>query len=431
MLPAVVAKPPPQRPSRSARSSAKRRTRNQAGDLDGELARYFGDVVACGKMDADQILSLAKAFERDEVSWWCALLSYPPAAKHVLDALMDEVRRYPQRADVDLRSLSTTLKLIRAHERQEGSLTSDQHRRYGDCCEHIARAIRLHDKNRLWIGRCTRLAGELGELREPADRSTTKRALPDTPAYRRYLARIRGAFERQLQTKALLVSANLRLVISVARRYDHGHLPLIDLIQEGNIGLITAVERFDVARGFRFSTFALWWIRHAVSRAIADKGRVVRVPVYVLGRRETIAKSTQALLSVAGRAPTFDELERATGFGRRKLERASGESAGTTVSLDCEVGDKGSARLIDSLHDVEASSPWDHASRRERADEVRRLLATLTPRESRIIRRRFGFDGEVACTLLEVGSEDQVSSERIRQIQEQVIEKMRKQIREL
>src|SRR5204862_964663 len=153
--------------------------------------------------------------------------------------------------------------------------------------------------------------------------------------------RIERAERRSLDLRNQFVKANLGLVVSVARRYQHGGLPLTDLIQEGNLGLIKAVTRFDYRRGFRFSTYATWWIRHAIGRALADKGRTVRVPVHILEANQRIRKATRSLSGSLGRAPTAEELADAIEMSADKLERTLSHSTGQAISLDQQLGDDG------------------------------------------------------------------------------------------
>jgi RNA polymerase primary sigma factor len=248
-----------------------------------------------------------------------------------------------------------------------------------------------------------------------------------TKAFADYVKTVSTKAFKLKAAKNEFVKANLRLVVSIARRFNHGRLPLADLIQEGNIGLMKAVERYDYRRGFRFSTYASWWIRHAISRALADKGRAVRLPVHMIDAYHRIAKSQRELQSKLERAPTTHEIAAATGIEPEKLEKMKTFLSETPVSLDRPISDEDGRRLIDVLVDPnEGPAVPEQMASSETQTEMLKFLSALKPIEADILRKRFGLVNDRERTLKEIGDEYRLSRERVRQLQEQALVKMRR-----
>jgi RNA polymerase sigma factor (sigma-70 family) len=229
---------------------------------------------------------------------------------------------------------------------------------------------------------------------------------------------------RAANAQRTFVSSNLRLVVFIAKRYQSSGVPLLDLVQEGNLGLIHAVEKFDWRKGFKFSTYATWWIRQAVSRGIANTGRAVRLPVNVADTLGVVQQAQAFLESKLHRQPTMAEIGMEVGFPREKVVEIMGYRS-EPLSLSHPLVDDGSAELGDLLEDRGTPLPFERVALSLMPGEIDRLLAPLTPREEEVLRLRFGLDRDEPRTLEQIGERLNVSRERIRQIEARALEKLR------
>jgi RNA polymerase primary sigma factor len=380
------------------------------------LATYFRDLSEHDLLDPEQEQEIARGIEDQERMTWERLLAHPSVVDYVL-------RRLEVRLENSLKGFRDVRK---AAEKARRARTKSSREKLREAAEKVSHELRSMDLDRTHV---EAVIGELEGLRD--GRYQPKDKLPFVPTSKAFVDYLRHAHEAYRGASLLrneFVRANLRLVVTMARRYDRGGMPLSDLIQEGNLGLMHAVSRFDYRRGLRFSTYACWWIRHAIGRALADKARAVRIPVHMLEAQQQLAKVEQQLTGELGRTPTPEELAKAAKVPMSKLNQMHRYLMGAPMSLDKPLRDDDDRSFGDILADpeLEDSNPEDELTRQALTDRVQELMDELSPIEADVLKQRFGLDDDEERTFREIGDQYQLSRERIRQIQNAALGKLRR-----
>jgi RNA polymerase primary sigma factor len=413
----------PEAAEASSSEEAEERAEEESGgeERQGFLGMYFRDMSKLAVLRPSEEFERARHIEGLELDLWKTLLGFVAGAEWMsatvekaVGAPVPEFKRY--------RTLAAA---CRSRPAVSGRKTIEKY------VASLSARLRELDMDREYM------EAAVNEVRllERAARTGTRHGLSHglLPAFvktKTFAAYVRAVAKLSFKVKAAkndFVKANLRLVVAIARRFNHGRMPLPDLIQEGNLGLIKAVDRYDYRRGFRFSTYASWWIRHAINRALADKGREVRLPVHMLDAYQKIAKAERELQAKNNRPATVDEIASATGIELEKLEEMNTHLRDAPVSLDRRISGEDERTLGDVL-----VPPDDAPAVSERLvdDETRRamleLLEDLKPIEADVLRKRFGLVDDEERTLKEIGAQYHLSRERVRQIEVEALGKMRR-----
>jgi len=386
-------------------------------DSDDHLAAYFRQLAEHELLTPEDERELSQGIEDTEILTWERVFARADVVQPLLALItpnLEEPREFPKlvkAADDVLKGKKKDTKLAK-------KLQAAAH--------EAAVEMRALDLDRVHIDAVVR---ELYRARESAGASQetwwTDGAAKDAGAY---FDDVRQAYRDAGNLRDEFVRANLRLVVTMARRYDRGGMPLADLIQEGNLGLMHAVSRFDYRRGLRFSTYACWWIRHAIGRALADKARAVRIPVHMLEAQQQLEKVRQGLVGELGRPPSPQELAKAARVPLAKLNQMHRYIMGQPMSLDRPVHDDDDRSFGDTMADPDSEdhSPADDLTTQTLTSQVKRLLHHLSPIEADVLTKRFGLGDDEERTFREIGDQYHLSRERIRQIQNSALDKLKR-----
>lgn len=413
--------------ARTSEDSSKTRSRRSTpsdgdGDSDSTLGTYFREMSGLDVMSPEEELAAATNIAELRGAYWRRLLAYPPFVDGIV-ALIEEAVAPEDVPTSNLRALRKSARALRDRETRANKDGFESDRL------QLAGVMAASDVDGVISDR---LIADL-VLMEHGQREgfgiAVRPPRRGSKPFADYVGRARqGAHALQI-AKNRFVKANLRLVVSIARRFNHGRMPLQDLIQEGNIGLLKAVDRFDHARGFRFSTYGSWWIRHAISRAIADKGRAVRLPVHMIDAYHKVTKARRELEAKHGRDPTHEELATHTGLATAKIAKMDTLLVDQPISLDRPISDGDGRKVIDFLQDEETEMPGETLEATAINEQVKQVISCLRPIEADILRKRFGLERDEELTLKQIGEQYSLSRERIRQLQEQALGKIRRELR--
>ena len=391
----------------------------RTADSDDHLAAYFRQLAEHELLTPEDERELSQGIEDTEIMTWERVLARPEVVRPLL-ALVEPNLEQPVKF-VKLQKVLDEMSKTKRGRKDEKLV-----KKLVAAAKEAAVQLRALDLDRVHIDAVVR---ELYRAREAAVAGLESWWVDGTGKDAgAYLDDVRSAYRAAMSLRDEFVRANLRLVVTMARRYDRGGMPLADLIQEGNLGLMHAVSRFDYRRGLRFSTYACWWIRHAIGRALADKARAVRIPVHMLEAQQQLEKVRQALVGELGRPPTPQELAKAARVPLAKLNQMHRYIMGQPMSLDRPVHDDDDRSFGDTMADPDSEehSPADNLTTQTLTTQIKKLLHYLSPIEADVLTKRFGLGDDEERTFREIGDQYHLSRERIRQIQNSALDKLKR-----